>query len=82
MADPLASSNPATYHEMFAADGSVRPHYGRFLQRLEALMSRYQPQSVVSRIHLAAGVTPDTCNQSAPASSAGQSCAPPPARAL
>ena len=28
------------------------------MQRLEALMSRYQPQSVVSRIHLAAGVTP------------------------
>jgi len=28
------------------------------MQRLEALMSRYQPQSVVSRIHLAAGITP------------------------
>ena len=28
------------------------------MQRLEALMSRYQPRSVVSRINLAAGVTP------------------------
>ncbi len=28
------------------------------MQRLESLMSRYQPQSVVSRIHLAAGITP------------------------
>ncbi|MBW8463099.1 MAG: FAD:protein FMN transferase, partial [Acidovorax sp.] len=28
------------------------------MQRLEALMSRYQPQSVVSRIHLAAGIMP------------------------
>lgn len=28
------------------------------MQRLEALMSRYQPQSVVSRMHLAAGITP------------------------
>lgn len=28
------------------------------MQRLESLMSRYQPQSVISRIHLAAGITP------------------------
>lgn len=35
MADPLASPSPASYHEMFAADGSVRPHWQRLHQHLQ-----------------------------------------------
>ncbi|NER59162.1 hypothetical protein G3435_02575 [Pseudomonas sp. MAFF212428] len=45
MADPLASPNPATYHEMFAADGSVRPHW----QRLHDALQRSGPAQLAQR---------------------------------